>query len=307
MQSGRALRAGGGGEVAWQLEGTGPDTVVVIHGGPGLQSRYLQPALRPLSSAHALLFYDQRGRGRSSPAVDSALGLDEDIADLEALRQAMGLQKLTIVAHHFGAMIAAGYALAHPDRVTRLVLISPFVPRQLFLFDLSLASVDSSRRFAYGRDRAGRMPEQDPAEFCHLYWDFLLSPAKVIDTTVVTELAASVCDAPPATLRDAERINHVVVSSLGAWDWRDTLAAVGAPVLVVQGGDDATLVFGARLWTYSLPDARLLVTDGSSLFPWVGADGAPLTDAVREFLAGRWPIGADSVAATEARSPGDDE
>jgi pimeloyl-ACP methyl ester carboxylesterase len=237
--------------------------------------------------------------------VDSALGLAEDVADLEALRQALGLQKLTLVAHHFGALIAAGYVLAHPDRVTRLVLVSPFVPRQLFLFDLTLGGADSSRRVAYGRARAAGMPQQDPVEFCRQFWDFLLSPAKVSKTTVVTELAPAMCDAPPATLGDAERVNHVMVSDLGPWDWRDTLAAVGVPALVIQGDDDATLLASARQWAHSLGDARLLVLPGSSLFPWLASGKGPFQAAAGEFLAGGWPPAADTVPATEARSPDD--
>lgn len=298
-------RAGGGGQLAWVLEGAGPDTVIVLHGGPGLQSRYLRPALRPLALEHALLYYDQRGRGISSPAVDGDLGLAQDVADLEALRQAMGLERLTLVAHHFGAMIAAGYALAHPDRVARLVLVSPFIPRQLFLYDLALVPVDSARRFAYGRARAAGMPEKDPGEFCRQYWDFLLSPARVTDPAVVAELAPTVCDAPATALRDAERINHVIVSGLGPWDWRDTLASVTAPTLVVQGADDAALRLAAAQWSHALGDARMLVLPGSSLFPWLGASGRQFRAAVGVFLDGRWPPAADTVSAAAARSPDD--
>jgi proline iminopeptidase len=305
VREGQVAWAGGGGQLAYTLVGSGADTIVVIHGGPGLQSRYLRPPLQPLSSSHGVLFYDQRGRGRSTPAPDSLLGLQQDVADLEALRQAMGLEKVTLVAHHFGAMIAAGYALAHPDHVARMVIVSPFVPRQLFLFDLALTSYPPATIDAYAKARAEGMPDKDPVQFCRRFWGLLLSPAKVSQPEVVADLAPLVCDAPPGSLRDAERINHAVVSSLMGWDWRDTLRLIRAPTLVIQGGDDPTLLHSARIWARAISDARLLVTGTPSLFPWTMGNETPFNAAIAGFLAGGWPRGADSVTAAEARSPGD--
>src|SRR5262245_33707918 len=76
------------GSLYYRVLGAGPDTVVVLHGGPGFHHGYLVPALQPLAERHTLIFYDQRGRGRSDWPADSTQlpTADLDVADLEALR-----------------------------------------------------------------------------------------------------------------------------------------------------------------------------------------------------------------------------
>jgi proline iminopeptidase len=115
----------------YRFIGTGSDVLVVIHGGPGMDMGYMVPDFQPLAERHQLLFYDQRGGGRSELLPDDAAlyTMACHVADLEALRHHFGLERLTLVAHSFGPAIAASYAMAHPDRVARMVFIGPVPPR----------------------------------------------------------------------------------------------------------------------------------------------------------------------------------
>src|SRR4029453_16743458 len=77
-----------------QIVGAGRDTIIVLHGGPGLTLDYLAADLEPLAARHTLLFYDQRGAGRSSLVSDSAgLSAERFVDDLEAIRAHFGLTK----------------------------------------------------------------------------------------------------------------------------------------------------------------------------------------------------------------------
>ena len=104
--------------------GDGP-SVIVLHGGPGAHHDYLLPGFDRLATGRTLVYYDQRGGGRSAVAREVPVGWREQVADLEALREAWGLPTLTLAGYSWGALLAVLYALEHPDRVERLALVSP--------------------------------------------------------------------------------------------------------------------------------------------------------------------------------------
>jgi proline iminopeptidase len=119
--------AGDGASLFYRMVGTGPDVLVMIHGGPGMDMGYMVPDFRPLEAHHRLLYYDQRGSGRSELLRDDAslYTMARHVADLEALRRQFGLERMTLVAHSFGPAIAASYAIAHPERVARMIFLGP--------------------------------------------------------------------------------------------------------------------------------------------------------------------------------------
>src|SRR3954471_23664427 len=104
--------------------GAGPPTVV-LHGGPGAHHDYLLPGFDALAVGRELIYYDQRGGGRSPVARDVPVGWTEQVADLEALRERWSFHRLTLAGYSWGALLALLYALHHPERVERLALISP--------------------------------------------------------------------------------------------------------------------------------------------------------------------------------------
>ena len=103
--------------------GDGPP-VVVLHGGPGAHHDYLLPQYDRLAEGRALLYYDQRGSGRSPVSRDVAVGWREHVADLDALRDHWQLDRLILLGYSWGGLLAVLYALEHPDRIARLALVS---------------------------------------------------------------------------------------------------------------------------------------------------------------------------------------
>jgi len=103
------------------------DTVIVLHGGWGAEHSYLLDAVAPLAGRYRFVLYDQRGSLRS-PAPDSVIKLDAMVADLEQLRRDIGVQRLTILAHSMGSVLAYAYLAAHPERVRGLVLMDAVLP-----------------------------------------------------------------------------------------------------------------------------------------------------------------------------------
>src|SRR5258708_546470 len=103
--------------------GDGP-AVIVLHGGPGAHHDYLVPQSERLALGRTLLYYDERGGGRSPVSRETPVGWREHVADLEALRQRWGLERVTLLGYSWGGLLAVLYALTHPDRVSRLALVS---------------------------------------------------------------------------------------------------------------------------------------------------------------------------------------
>lgn len=103
------------------------DPVLVLHGGPGVAER---AALRGFVDSLAMpdadfYVYDQVGAGSSSRLDPDRYTLDRDVADLDAIRRHLGAQRVTLIGHSYGSVLAAAYAARHPGRVERMVLISP--------------------------------------------------------------------------------------------------------------------------------------------------------------------------------------
>ena len=134
------------------------DTVLVLHGGFGADHSYLFDAVLPLADGRRFVLYDQRGSLRS-PAPDSLLSLDAMVADVEALRADLGLDRVTLLGHSMGTALAYAYLAAHPDRVANLVLTGPVFPFWPFaepgpaLFEALGLSVEDTTAVEAVRDR----------------------------------------------------------------------------------------------------------------------------------------------------------
>lgn len=116
------------GGVALHVEAFGDPqrpVVIVLHGGPGDDSRSML-ALKALADEYRVVFFDQRGTGLSERVDAARLTLDAQYGDLDAVvaQQAPG-GRVHLVGHSWGAMLAAGWAARHPERVGGLVLAEP--------------------------------------------------------------------------------------------------------------------------------------------------------------------------------------
>ena len=113
--------------LAYDRIGSASGTVplVVVNGGPGLTHAYMvqNDVWTRLSRTRSLVFYDQRGLGRSVlRRPDAPQTLDAQVTDLDALRRALGVGRIDVLGDSFGGLIALAYTLAHPEHVRRLVV-----------------------------------------------------------------------------------------------------------------------------------------------------------------------------------------
>jgi proline iminopeptidase len=114
------------GSKLWTVSFGQGDPLFFIAGGPG-NTHYGLRYFDSLSTTNTLVYYDAFGRGKSDTAkVVTEYSLERDIDDLESLRIAMGFDKINILGHSYGGVVAQGYAIKYPENVSHLILANTF-------------------------------------------------------------------------------------------------------------------------------------------------------------------------------------
>src|SRR5579863_4718856 len=103
------------------------DPMLIVHGGPGASHDYFLPYLLPLARTHKLIFIDERGSGRSQKLEDpTGYTIENMVEDVEAVRSALGLGKISLLGHSYGGVLAQAYALKYQKNLSHLILASTF-------------------------------------------------------------------------------------------------------------------------------------------------------------------------------------
>ena len=211
--------------------GSGPP-VIVLHGGPGAHHDYLLPGFDALAHDRTLIYYDQRGGGRSPVGREVPVGWREQVADLEALRVYWGFERLTLAGYSWGGLLAELYAIEHPERVERLALVSPApawrsardeFERRFQARSLSPALQEQRRAL-----RESGLRERDPAAHAARLFELAVAgyfhdPARASSLT---------------PFRITERTRSEVWASLGEFDLRPALRQLDVAATVLHGDED---------------------------------------------------------------------
>ncbi len=241
---------------------------VILHGGPGAHHDYLLPAFDALAHRRELIYYDQRGGGRSPVSRDTPVGWPEQVADLEELRSQWGLKRLSLVGYSWGGLLALLYATEFPARVAHLALVSPAPAwreaRQEFERRFQERNLDPELQRERAALRQSGLRERDPDQYAQRVFELSVAPY-FFDPGRARELTP---------FRVTGRTQQEVWSSLGDYDLRPRLPALKLPALVLQGEDDPIPLPASR----SVAD---LLGAGFWAFPRCGH--VPYIEAFEEF------------------------
>ena len=255
--------------------------LLVLHGGPGAHHDYLLPQMLELAKDHELIFYDQRGGGRSRVDARDPITWRTHVEDLAAVVTEITGPSPSIVGYSWGGLLAllhltetAGDA---DQRPTRLVLIDPAPLTRQFRaqFEAEFSRRQASAPVVALRDAlaASGLRERDPEQ--HRQRAFELSVAGYFaDPAAATNLTP---------FRVIGRVQQSVWESLGDFDVVEGLRRVSAPpAIVIHGREDPIPLESSEAAARALA-ARLVVIEKSGHVPYVEQPEA-LFPAVREFL-----------------------
>jgi proline iminopeptidase len=255
--------------------------LLVLHGGPGAHHEYLLPQMLTLAGRHELVFYDQRGGGRSRSDDPTPVTWQLHVEDLGKLVHELGVHPLTIVGYSWGAMLALLYAVEatrRPELIPpdRLVLIDPAPLSRPWReeFEREFAARQQGEGVRQLRDElaASGLKERDPGAYRQRLF----------------ELSVAGYFADPANARDLTpfrvtgRVQQSVWESLGDFDLVPLLSALQQPTLLVHGWADPIPV-DSTLAAARAMRARCVVLEASGHVPYVEQPDA-LFGAIEQFL-----------------------
>ena len=109
----------------YTMHGDDNPYAIILSGGPGLSNRYMQAVANEIAKTYRAVMLEQRATGRSELAEvnTDSINFRAYIADLEALRLHLGVEKLTLVGNSWGMMLALAYAGQHPDQIGAIVTL----------------------------------------------------------------------------------------------------------------------------------------------------------------------------------------
>jgi pimeloyl-ACP methyl ester carboxylesterase len=280
-----SFRTADGRMLSYRREGEGP--VLVCHpGGPGFSARYFGD-LAGLGSEFTLVMLNPRGtEGSDRPADTRAYETADYVSDLDELRAHLGLERILLLGHSHGGMIAAAYAAAHPDRVERLVLASTlarFAAEQEAVMEAAMDAKAAEPWYADARaaledEQAGRFEtDEELGELAVREFPFYFARYGDAEQAYLDTLRSEAPVADALLLFNNEVFN--------AFDLRPRLASITAPTLVITGEDDFITGPVCAADFAVIPGRRTVLLPGCGHFIFVEARDR-FREEVATFLAG---------------------
>jgi proline iminopeptidase len=267
--------------------------MIVLHGGPDFDSGYLLPDLDRLADGYRLIYYDQRGRGRSADHVQPEdVTLASDIADLDQVRQHFHLDAPVLLGHSWGTVLALEYALRHPSRVSRMVLMNPAPASSGDLALFRKAYLQAVGDEGMERQRAiiatPAYKEGDPETVAARY-RIHFKPAFTRPDDyekLMTIMKARFIDQGKAGIVKARAVEDRLMRDtwqVDGYDLLPKLTELRIPTLIITSDHDFIPTAVAEHIAKALPNSRLVTLEGCGHFAYLECD-ADVRAAIDDFF-----------------------
>ena len=274
--------------------------LMIVHGGPGVAHDYLMPYLLPLARGNKLIFIDERGSGRSEKLEDTTQYTVENmVEDVESVRQALHLGKISLMGHSFGGVLAQAYAFKYQQNLTHLVLGGTFYSTREMNKVLAeekrsmppealakLEALEKAGLFNKGKDwEKGRYPDEyaklawGDGYFPYLYQrrpDANYDPASG-NTSTSWDLYREMWGS------DGE---FVIDGNLKSVEYLDKLSTIHVPTLLICGDHDESNPSLSRTMHEKIAGSKLMVLPQSGHMAFVDQPNLYIK-TVADFLKGK--------------------
>lgn len=273
--------------------------LMIVHGGPGASHDYFLPYLLPLARHNRLVFIDERGSGRSQKLEDpKGYTVENMVEDVEAVRQALGLGKMSLLGHSYGGVLAQAYALKYQRNLSHLILASTFSSTSAMnrVFERMKANmtpelrqrIDSLEKqglFGHGRPYEQNRYTNDYmiAAWGEGYFPYIYHhhPDPNYDPIAQGNTAWDLYREMWGS--DGE---FVIDGNLKSVEYTDRLRTIHVPTLVIAGEHDECDPSLSRTMHEKIAGSRLVILPNSGHMTFVDQPGMFL-GGVEQFLGGR--------------------
>ncbi len=248
----------------------GAPRLLVLHGGPGAHHDYLLPQMLELAERYELIFYDQRGGGRSKTDDRSPITWETHVADLALIVRELVGEPLSLVGYSWGGLLALLYTVEAFERreevgptPARLVLIDPAPATRPYRaqFEANFSERQAGASVQRLREELAQsgLRERDPDAYRQRAFElsvagYFADPSRAHDLT---------------PFRVIGRVQQQVWESLGDFDLLQRVEQVEIPVLIVHGRHDPIPLEASEALAGALPEARLVILEHSGHVPYV--------------------------------------
>jgi proline iminopeptidase len=271
-----------GVKIYYRTFGTGTP-ILIINGGPGLNSDGFVDLAKTLSAQNQTIIYDQRGTGKSVMQIDaSSITMELMIDDIENLRKELKIERWIILGHSFGGMLASYYATIHPSRIISMILSSSGG------MDLDLLSYVSkninARLTPQQQDSASYWSQKinngDTSYFARWQRAKVLANAYVYDKKYALPIAERL------TQSDL-RVNNLIWQNMQKikFNCAPKLSTFTKPVLIIQGKQDIIEEWTSQKANKILKNSKLVILDHCVHYGWLDNRDMYLSE-VEKFISG---------------------
>jgi len=255
----------------YKIVGKG-EAFVLLHGGPGSFHDELYPFFLDFAKSHKVIFYDQRGNGKSTLNMIDSTTFNEElmVEDLEALRKEFGIEKLNLIGHSWGGLLAMYYAVKYPNNLKRLILVdaAPVNTELLIKSYEKLVSMYDSTDWNYVQKlwNSDEYLAGDPEvhnEALRIGEGTVIANKDVIDDFMKAAAFNK------TTAKNAVALNSLATEMKLRIHVQDSLSKIQCPTLIISGKEDFIVLEAPLLAKQLISNSEIVFIEGAGHYPHI--------------------------------------
>lgn len=271
------------GKIYYEIHGMdniSSEPIFILHGGPAIDHTYLTPQLFSLAKHHRVVFYDQRGVGKSTntPYDNQHMSNEKYVEDLEALRKHLGYKKIILLGHSYGGYLAMKYSITYTDCVSHMILAN------------SSAANNTGINMFFESWQERMKPIQSQLDQITTSSKYQSHDLDMTNQYLNLVFAQYFCnkskfeELTPDTLSGYWETIGVMSDALTEpFDFLASLRKLNIPTLIIHGKEDIVPLSTVEEIHEVLPDSKLVVIKDCDHFPYIEKP-TEFFSAIEEFL-----------------------
>jgi proline iminopeptidase len=274
-----------GAKLWYESEGKG-EPLLLVPGGPG-SAHYFEPYFSSLAASNRLIYFDAFGRGKSDRAKSpKEYTFARDVEDIEGLRQALGLGKISLLGHSYGGIVAQAYALKYPDSIKRLILVNTLFSAEMWQANNDSCNYELRNQYPEIWEKVEKLRAEGYHSSTKEHQEAYRLPRGLLYYYDASNAKKRRGNFNPEVYYAiaGEDADFLIGGDIAKLDFRTQLKNLKMPTLIIAGRYDRVVLprFALQFKRYA-PQAQFVIFEESGHSPFV-EETAKMMELFREFL-----------------------